>query len=285
MTASNVLKSLHNISKSNHLDVTKSEYASNDNSRIQATGAGLEIFIRDSFCGIPGTIKNRNVLYEKIFSWLGAKNNPPDAMLKMSDAIEIKKHEGRTSSDLALNSSPPRATLNSDDNKISAACKNSETIPWKKDNLYALGTTVDGKIKEIMFCYGDCFIANSHHYEKPVSSISETLTKLQDDGMKIVKTNELGKIRDVDPLSYSVLRIRGMWHLKSPRKIFENEIDSEDGDNLRVIAIMKKEKYDGFPENDKSVLFENSFKIKYFTSPNPNNITEQIDLVVISFCK
>lgn len=36
------------------------------------------------------------------------------------------------------------------------------------------------------------------------------------------KTNELGRINRVDPLGVTKLRIRGMWLLENPYKIFNN---------------------------------------------------------------
>ena len=285
MVETNLLKSLINISKSIHLDLTDSKYDSEDKNRIQAVGAGLEIFIKDSFCGIPGTITEHEKKHREVFSWLGSKNNPPDVMLKLSDAIEIKKHEGLGSTELALNSSPPRSKLMHDDSKILSACRNAEKLPWTKDYLYAVGNVLEKNLKKIIFCYGDCFVADAEVYQKPVDAISSSLKKLKDDGMILNETNELGKVARIDALDNTGLRIRGMWGLKSPGKIFENEIGANGNEELLAVAIMRKEKFEGFPSECRDILHKNSFSIVYFQSPDPGDIKNNVDLVMVRYSR
>ncbi len=281
----NLLKALINISKSSDLDLTDKKYDSEEKTRIQAVGAGLEVFIRDSFCGVPGTITNRKEKYYGVFSWLGSKNNPPDAMLVSSDAIEIKKHEGTRSSYIALNSSPPRSKLMHDDSKILAACRDKEDTPWTKDYLYAIGGINNKNLKEIIFCYGDCFVAKDEIYQKPVDAISTSLEKLKDEGMELRETNELGGVTKIDPLDHTGLRVRGMWGLKSPSKIFENVIGANGSEALLVVAIMRKEKFESFPNKDRDSLSQNSFQVKEFKAKDPNDPQKEIDLVLIKYSK
>lgn len=280
MTQSNLLKSIFNISKLIDLDLENSNYSSSSTTRINAVGENLESFIKDSFCGIPGKIENRENAYKEVFSWEGSKNNPPDAMLRDSDAIEIKKHQGTSASDIALNSSPPRTKLKHDDSKISDGCKKSEKTPWTKNYLYLVGNVVDNKIQEIIFCYGDCFVAEDSIYQKPVDAVRKVLDKLKKKGLETADTNELGKISKVDPLGLSGLRIRGMWSIKSPKKFFENEIKSNTNGKLLIVAIMTKEKFDKFPDEDRLRLDDN-FDTKHFKSPDPNDSKKMINLVII----
>lgn len=262
-----------------------SVYGTVDKTRIQATGAGLEMFIRDSFCGIPGTIINRQKEYDEVFSWLGSKNNPPDAMLRSSDAIEMKKHEGSGGSELALNSSPPRSKLTYDDSKILTDCRNAEVAPWTKDYLYALGNIETGNIKEIIFCYGDCFVANKKVYQTPVDVISAAIGKLKKEGMELKETNELGKVGKIDPLGYSGLRVRGMWGLKSPSKIFADKIARKGDEKLLIAAIMRKQKFESFPEECRKDLLKNSFEETHFQSPDPDDPESMIDLVLVKYTR
>ena len=285
MVETNLLKSLVNISKSNHLDLTNVKYDSEDANRIQQVGAGLEVFVRDSFCGIPGAIANHKKNYEKFFSWLGSKNNPPDAMLRSSDAIEIKKHENLKYPNLALNSSPPRAILRHNDSKIKTKCKKAEMTPWVKDYLYALGGIQHNNVKEIIFCYGDCFVANDEVFQKPLNVISDSLKKLEGKGIEFQDTNEIGKVKKIDSLGYSELRIRGMWGLSSPGKIFKNQIEKNGNEELLIVGIMKKEKFEKFPEEDRKNLKNNSFNVKHFQASDPNDSEKQIDLVLVKYSR
>ena len=66
---------------------------------------------------IVNTIQNEDELekmrrYSDEFSWLGNQNHPPDIMIKGGDAIEVKKTQS-ANSDLALNSSYPKSTVQS----------------------------------------------------------------------------------------------------------------------------------------------------------------------------
>lgn len=79
--------------------------------RVNNMGAALEEYIKDLFAGSFGMEeKERVIRLSEVFSYLGNNSNPPDAMLKDGDAIEVKKIESNGSS-LALNSSYPKQTL------------------------------------------------------------------------------------------------------------------------------------------------------------------------------
>lgn len=119
------------------------EYSSGHN-RANDMGKGLEEYIKDLFAGTVNETneQNRNIALSSVFSYLGNQNNPPDAMLRGGDAIEVKKIESNNSS-LALNSSYPKAKLFSDSSMISAACKLCEK--WSvKDMIYAVGIVPNG---------------------------------------------------------------------------------------------------------------------------------------------
>ena len=285
---SNLLKALINISKSKNLDLDSTEYESFDSIRIQAVGAGLELFVKDSFCGIPGIIKEeRKAKYSKVFSYHGPKNNPPDCMIRNSDAIEIKKHEGMGSPELQLNSSYPRSNLFHDDRKITAECKTAENQPWKKNYLYAIGNHVKGnsKLRQISFCYGNCYLADQDVYLKLMNVISESLEKLEKDGMTLGESKELARINDIDPLKLAQMRIRGMWIIPSPKKVFEDIININTNDELLIIAIMKKEKFELFSKEDRDSLSKNSFQVKEFKAKYPNDPKKEIDLVLAKYSR
>jgi len=95
----------------------------------------LEKYIKNSF--LPKEDKENLEALEKIYSFQGNKNNPPDLMLQNADAIEIKKIESKNSA-IALNSSYPKAKLYASSPMITKACRECED--WDiKDMLYAIG--------------------------------------------------------------------------------------------------------------------------------------------------
>ena len=167
MTNSNLLKAIINISKSHDLDLENYKEVRDASNRIQKQGAGLEVFIKDSFCGIPlGSTSNEARIenYFQVFSDTGHANNPPDAMIIGGDAMEIKKHEGFSESNIALNSSPPRTILTDEDRNITNQTQNCEQRPWKRDYLYIIGNPKSSKLRRIMLCYGNCFVAFDNIY-------------------------------------------------------------------------------------------------------------------------
>ena len=106
---SNILKAFINI-VNNHQSNIKN--ITHGNNRANNMGEGLESYIRDLFANTLNVDNSQQKLeiLSDTFSYQGNKNNPPDLILKNSDAIEIKKLESKSSA-IALNSSYPKAKL------------------------------------------------------------------------------------------------------------------------------------------------------------------------------
>jgi hypothetical protein len=252
--------------------------------RINAVGESLEQYIKDLFAGndLDDNLQTRIENYNKYFSYLGNQNNPPDFILKAGDAVEIKKIQSKKSA-LALNSSYPKSMLKTSDPMITKKCKECED--WvQKDLLYIIGHLEKNKLKYLWMVYGDCFAAESSVYEKIKKIISTGVNSIN--GVEFTHTNELAKIKKVDPLGITDLRVRGMWHIQNPLKIFEylNCIDSDA--EFQLIVIMKTDKYDSQPEEDKQsikAVKNKNFNIKNINILDPNNPAKFIKAKLISF--
>ena len=222
------------------------EVNSNSSNRMNSQGESFENYIQSLFC--------EGKKFEDVFSYKGDANHPPDFILKNSDAIEVKKHESKQSgtsvpkSDIALNSSHPRSHLYSDDEKITDSCVKCEANWIKKDMLYIIGSVVKGtnNIEYLWFVYGDCFAADREYYKSIEVDINNHLKNLIDKGLELEsESNELGKIKEIDPLKITDLRIRGMYQLKNPYKLFSDIINDEDSnlieikENEKAIEIIK----------------------------------------------
>ena len=291
MVKTNLLKSIINISKSKDLkqENYKKIKASN---KIKEQGEGLEIFIKDSFCGVPKSStleKNRIKDYLEKFSDRGNANNPPDAMIKNGDAIEIKKKNDTSKvgskGSLQLNSSPPKSFLSNLDKNIQNSTKKCEKEPWKKDYLYVIGNIKSGKLWRVTYCYGNCFVSSNGEYGRIFDSIKNGVDGVDIGTSKRIESNELGRIKKIDPQDFTTLRIRSMFELESPNKIFKNEIDWKQNEKLVITAIMRKEKYQSFPEQDRKSLKSNDFEIKEFKEKHPDNPKEEIDLVLVRYSR
>jgi len=254
------------------------------NNRANNMGEGLETYIKDIFAETTNETDAQKRLekLEEIYSYQGNKNNPPDLILKNSDAIEIKKLESKNSA-IALNSSYPKAKLYADSSMITNACKTCEE--WDvKDMLYAVGYTNQSILKSLWLVYGDCFCADKETYERIKNTISNGINTIPD--VEFTNTKELGKVKKVDPLGITDLRIRGMWHIDNPNKTFSYIYTYDDTKEFQLICLMKKDKYDSLPNNDKEAIenIENvNVKVKDVKIKNPNNPVRLIDAKLLVF--
>jgi hypothetical protein len=246
---SNIIKAFINITNSPIVELI--DYYSGKN-RVNNAGKALEIYIQDAFAG---TINETDELkrlekLEQIYSYQGNQNNPPDLMLKNSDAIEVKKLQSKNSA-IALNSSYPKAKLYANSPMITKACRECEK--WEtKDIIYTIGYTTDNSLKSLWMVYGDCFCADKETYERIKNTISSGINSISD--VEFTATKELGKVKKVDPLGITDLRIRGMWHIANPHKVFDYIYKYDESKRFQMVCLMRKEKYEGLPLADREVL-------------------------------
>lgn len=229
-------------------------------------GDALEEYVKDAFANTIGHKQNENLLekYNEVFAYFGNSNNPPDAILKNGDAIEVKKTES-PSPNIALNSSPPKHKLYKNDSRITKRCKAVDGGVWEeKDIIYAIGyAPKKNELKHLWFIFGDCYAASKSTYERIEKSIKDGIIKYS--GVNLSETNEIGRVNRVDPLGITQLRIRGMWHIQHPSKVFSylgNKISHFDVDNtsseddLFVTCLMRKSKYcsDSIEKDDRDKI-------------------------------
>lgn len=164
--------------------------------RANSVGDAFENYIKDVFANSFNLSEtDRLQKFNEVFSYLGNQNNPPDIILRNGDAIETKKVQSPSSA-LALNSSYPKDKLFADSPMLTQACKNCENW-YEKDIIYIVGHTNDTDIKYLWFVYGDCFSANKEVYEKIKKTISSGIREIPN--VEFTETNELGKVKKVDP--------------------------------------------------------------------------------------
>lgn len=269
---SDVLVAVRNIVNFQNGDLRN--YSSTYLNRINAVGEQLEFYVKDALAGsFTKKQPDKEAEYQKVFSYLGNQNNPPDMIIKAGDAFEIKKIESPRSN-LALNSSPPKDMLHSSDPRITDACKKCEGAIWEKKGLfYVVGYVSNAKIKYLFFVHGLCYAADKQVYEKLNSPLKGQITSVLDSlGLEKGETNELGKVRKVDPLGITELRIRGMWHIKNPVEVFKEIFKLDERQQFSLIVLVKKEKYDSFPQADRSALEgSKAVQIRDVDIKDPNN--------------
>ena len=273
----NILEAINNIV--NHKNFFIREIHSGNN-RANNMGEALENFIKDSFANtFNSDEESRLKTYDEEFSYLGNQNNPPDIMIKGGDAIEVKKTQSANSG-LALNSSYPKTDLRSTSPMITEECRNCEK--WTvKDLIYCVGHTPGKNIKSLWMVYGSSFAAKHETYKIIKTTISDGINTIPD--VIFADTKELGRVNKVDPLGISNLRIRGMWHIENPRKVFDYLHNPTDND-FELVCIIPTEKYNKFPDKSKSKLEgirDAGFSIVDKQIKNPNNPVKLIDCKLV----
>jgi hypothetical protein len=255
----------------------------NGRNRLNSVGDALEKYIQDIFADtfdLADPLRMKKISQE--FSYIGNPSNPPDAILRNGDAIETKKVQSPNVA-LALNSSYPKAKLFANSPMILNACRDCEA--WEeKDIIYAIGHTTDTSLKYLWLVYGDCFSADKEIYERIKGVISTGIEQIN--GVEFTETNELGKVKKVDPLGVTDLRIRGMWHIENPHKIFRylNAVDVNA--EFQLFCLMKTEKFNSFPQPDQDELKRlkmQNYSMRDVQIKSPNNPAKLIDCTFITF--
>jgi hypothetical protein len=277
---SNLLKALKLIIDNPIIQV-KNYYTGRN--RANSVGEALENYVKDIFANSFDLSEIERIeKLNKVFSYLGNQNNPPDIILRNGDAIETKKVQSGNS-DLALNSSFPKAQLFADDLLLKDEARNGEK--WDvKDIIYIIGHTSDTDIKHLWFVYGDCFAAKKEVYERIKTTIADGIKSIPD--VEFAKTNELGRVNRVDPLGITNLRIRGMWTLQNPSKVFSYLNCIDINSKFQVNCILKTEKFDSFPKEDRDNLIDmkkENYSLKDIKIKNPNNPAQLLDCKLITF--
>jgi len=275
----NILEAIVNIAN-NPVVAIRNHYTGRN--RANNVGEALEMFVKDAFAN---TIQEQDIQvkytrYNQVFSWLGNQNHPPDIMIRQGDAIEVKKTQS-PNSDLALNSSYPKSNIQSNSNMITQECRTCEN--WtEKDLIYCVGHTTDDSIKSLWMVYGNIYAAKHETYQIIKQKITDGIKEIPN--VELAETNELGRVNRVDPLGITNLRIRGMWQIQNPRRVF-NYLHTT-GDNFELVAVVPTNKYNSFPTDSKNRI-ENlgnpNLSIANVQVKDPNNPANLIDTKLIIF--
>ena len=253
----NILRAILNIVAFGDNDLKS--YASTYLNRINAVGEQLEFYIKDAIATsfkLPQAQKQST--YSKVFSYLGNQNNPPDMIIKNSDAFEIKKIETAFAS-LALNSSPPKNKLRAGDIRITEACRNCENLAWKeKDLFYVVGNVKEGVVNSLFFIQGVCYAANHTVYDKI--------------------RKELKRIHNKDSFNFNPR----YGKTNNPLVYFKRYVKYAPN-NFSVYAVIEKQKYLSFPKKDRrEVESFNNIEVKDISIPCPSSQNQMINAKLIS---
>lgn len=280
MSSTNSLKAFLNIVKNPSISINPAKISSN---RINNVGDALESYVKDAYAGTMGneiSDQEKDEIYSNVFSWLGNSSNPPDFLIRNGDGVEVKKTESKTSG-IALNSSFPKDKMHSSDSRVASGAKKAEN--WEsRDIVYAIGTAVGSELKRLWLIYGECYAANREVYEKLISTISMGVNSLED--VEFHTTNELAKVKKVDPLGITDLRVRGMWHIQNPSKLYSYLLGKKS--RFQLYLLLTEAKYQTFPEEDRNAVEKLNlmgYKIQKIKIRDPKNPARQLVARFLSY--
>ncbi|WP_312907869.1 NgoPII family restriction endonuclease [Tissierella praeacuta] len=269
----NIIKAIINLVKNPVIELK--EYSDSHN-RANSMGEALEEYVKDIFADTVNETDEivRNRKMSECFSYLGNQNNPPDSIIRYGDAIEVKKIESKGAS-LALNSSYPKAKLFADSKMITDACRSCEE--WEeKDIIYAVGVVNRNKLSGLSMVYGIDYAASEEIYTRIKTVITDGINSIPD--VEFAETNELGRVNRVDPLGITYLRIRGMWGIENPVKVFNYIYSRDESKDFNFMALINQEKYDVLDHTEqleklaKQVTGLNILNVEIKVPDNPANL-------------
>lgn len=282
----NLLRAIINIKNNYKASVENVTTGSN---KMNIMGDGLETYMKNAFAEVLGETDKSKIenAYSKTFSYRGNKRNPPDFILKGSDAIEVKK-QASPKSKLNLNSSSLKQKLTIENPKITKECQSCEgKNGWKeKDLIYAIGHIPKDSdtLKAIWLIMGDCYAANDSIYQALHDAIAKQIKSLTNYEHNVT-TKELGGIRNADPLATSYLRCRPMWNAEHPANVFKDHYQLKSDANFQLVSILLKSKFDSFPNEDKqNILNDENITVKDISINDPSSLNKKLSAKIITFC-
>lgn len=281
----NIIDAIESIVNAKSYELTRRNLKGND---INRKGSSLENFIIDCFAK---TLNNsdpseRDRKINEVFSYTGSANNPPDAIVKNGIAIEVKKLYNLNSV-LQLNSSYPEAEIYRTDSKLIEDVKNDES--WSiKEQLYAIGVVDKDThvLKNLALIDGKVFLPERKIYEELLDKLKKRINSM--DGIKFSKTNEIGRVNEVDPLGTTSLRIRPMWLLKNPFVFFKDIYSVQENANFNLFCLVSQDHYRSFKNISKleMLMKENkNLSVENVLVNDPNGKKEKLECKKIVFFK
>ena len=281
----NILTAIKNISdfKTNNMREYFKDYAT---TQIKTVRQEMEYYVKDAISGSFKSVKDKKPTdrYDGVFSYVGSKNKPPDMIIQGGDVVVIKTIKTYKGS-LTINNYPPKDRLKWNDPWILKNCREIDGGQWNsKDIFYVIGWTEKRRMKYLNFIQGCCFIPEEEVYNKKIHGLKKNIFNyLESEGLEASSTIGLGKVNNTDPLGITNLRIKGVWSIMNPLKIFSDTFSYDKNRDFTLIVLMFKNKFDSFPKNDiDAIVNDKQIEIKDVKIGNPNNPQKKIDAKLIT---
>jgi len=242
--------------------------------RMNSQGEMLELFVRDLFSGsyLTKNWEEKEKNWNNCFSHLGSNSLPPDFITHDGIAIEVKKSQ--KVSTIHFNSSYPKKYYLDKEKKINL------------DTVYIAGTlSKKNELEMLWFVCGDCLFARNDVYSSKREKLKEYIGSSEEEN-KQKTTKELGRYNKIDPLGITDLRIRGMYQVKHPRKVFDYLLEDIQLENNKVncFALVLESKWEKFSPKLKSQIEKlTDLTVKKVSIKDPDNPQQRVSAMFIHF--
>ena len=246
---------------------------------LGAQGKPFEIFAKNMFAECLGALSSHvDAAWERTFSWRGSANHPPDFMIRGGDAIEVKIHGGI--GQIQLNSSPPKRTLKVTDPRIQDGCRTCED--WsEKDFLYFIGKANEEFVEALWLIDGTCIADKESTYDIIFDKLALTVSDLGGE-----PGNEIGRLNNVDPLRATSLRVRAMWLLEHPARIFQPFLIPPEQGVFVLNCLISAKKWDAYSTKeieDVMALKSHGLVTQRIEIPNSGSLGQLQEAVHVSW--
>lgn len=150
--------------------------------------------------------------------------------------------------------------------------------------LYAVGTVEQNRLKALAFVYGEDYAADGSIYEAVKQRIKQGVETIE--GVEFTPTKELGKINRIDPLGITYLRVRGMWGIANPFKVFSYVYQRNFDNTFNFMAIINEQKWQTLTNTAELLAVIDrtpNASISDIQIKNPNNPAQLKNAKLITF--
>ena len=134
--------------------------------------------------------------------------------------------------------------------------------------------------------YGIDYCASEECYSRIKSTIKEGVEAIP--GVEFAPSKELGHINKVDPLGITYMRIRGMWGIENPWKVFSYVYTRDMSKDFTFMCIINDEKWEKLENTCELLQLANEIDeltIKDIEVKNPDNPAKLNGAKLINFSK
>ena len=175
--------------------------------------------------------------------------------------------------------------MKSSNDKISKKCREAED--WEeKDIIYAIGLVKSGLLKRFCMVYGLDYCASDECYNSLISKIKSGVLSIPD--IDFEESKEIAHINKVDPLGITYMRVRGMWGIENPWKVFNYVYEYDKDISFDFMCIINQEKWDSFDNRNELIDLEKTIDELSLTDVNikdPDNPANLVAAKLVHYSK